>query len=719
MESPLAGRAACDETTETALLAAYRELGCGHPSQCLALLEEVGAADPLGRGLVAVARGMQALERGEAASAEKHFSRAYGLQVPARQVLQQCASFFRGTSSHERAYEAHCLLAQFDAGAFHAYWPQLTAEQRFRYACWAPDAQTMLAATGQGTSAEGAALLRDVLAGVRGPAREGSGMRSAYEALESGLPELAVERAEPYIAQGCRVARGIRAVAQALLARRDADAAASDRLIDEAWLLGNPLPVLLRIVGEHHQARPDGMHRAFECFSLIERVAPGTTLGFWRQLPVLWRLRYAPYLFRVSLLARKPHMYSLRRHKRMIADRFGLAGLAILMGEIAHGEPPAAIARLPVVSLHDHARGQGAAFEIIGAPRLVRMRLPRIIGAMLEAPLEGTSRAVFTCVLKDAVVTGKSNAVVASNALLLDFQGDERERLPAHVDFNFQVLEDGQATVAVLPARPAGPAIPEALKLTGVETSNFGHWTMEYMFQLWACMKHPDFEGVPVVIDAQMPPQHREALEFFAGPGRQVLTVAMGENLSVARLWTCSKVVYWPGGEVQPAPDTERTVIELADADLLARMLLDLQPRLDSVLEEGLPPVKLYLTRNSGQARPLEGRAEVERFFGQRGFTVVDPASLTFANQLRLLRRASAVVLQAGSAVYSLLYCRPGARIGYFPTDDPPALECVHEVFQRLGHKMVAFAPPPGSSEHRPVADFDMLARLLDEMEAM
>jgi hypothetical protein len=445
---------------------------------------------------------------------------------------------------------------------------------------------------------------------------------------------------------------------------------------------------------------------------------PGSTLAFWQGLPAGSRLRYAPYLFRVNLAARRPHMYGLRRHKRMVLERFGLAGLAILMSEMLDHAPPAGLARLPVVGLQAYAQAQGEAYDVIASPRQVLMHLPRIIGAAPRPPLAGESRTFFRCVLKDAVVAGKSNAIAAPQVLLMDFQRDEREQLPSHLDFNFPVLDELDGVATMLDPRPGRQPIPVALKLTGAQTANFGHWTMEYMFQLWACLQQPGFAGVTILIDAQMPPQHREAVEFFAGPGHPILTLRMGEEWPVARLWTCAKVVYWPGGEKTPVPAAAATLFELADAELLAGMIRQLQPRLDSVRVAGDAPARLFLSRAAGQSREMEDRAGLQRFFEGRGYTVIDPAGLSFLDQLRYLRGASTVVVEAGSSVYSLIYGRPGLRIGYFPTYDPPELECIHEVFVKLGHTMLALAPP-GDAGNTQAVDYDMLARLVDEVELL
>jgi hypothetical protein len=720
MESPPVARAAdAEPATETLLLNAYRALHEGRAAQCVAELKgRTAAGGRLAAAMLAAARGVQALVRGDDAGAESCFSDAYRHRAPCAAVLRACAGFFREHGDAERAYEAHCLLAQFEQDAFAAYWPRLTPAQQYRYAPWSPDPQGALRAIAKGVSPAGAALLAAALGKDAGDAVSGGGpLAAACQAIAEGRPQAALQAVDEAAAQ-CVVAHSIRLVAEALAAQQESDAPAAARLMDEAYDLGNPLPVLLRAIAEHYAKEQRHAFRAFECFSLIERMAPGTTLAFWQGLPGDARLRCAPYLFRVNLLARRPHMYGLRRHKRMVVDRFGVAGLAILLNELLHGGPPRSVARWPVLGLQDHALAHAEAYELLGAPRQVSLHLPRIIGADAQAPIEGTSRSFFRCVLKDAVVSGKSNLILVPEGLLFDRQGTEFEQVPAYLEFNFPVLDERDGVAAVLPQEPPLAVLPEALKLTGAQTSNFGHWTMEHMFQLWACLKQPGFDGVPIVIDAQMPAQHREAIEFFA-PGHPIVALGMGEQRQVARLWACSKVVYWPGGEHPVAPEIARRLIELADPDLLAGMLLDLQPQLESAGDDSAPPARLYLTRGAGQSRSLEGRTEVERFFEGRGFTVVNPGQLGFVEQLRHLRRASTVILEAGSSVFSLLYCRPGARIGYFPTYDPPELECLNEIFLRLGHKMLALAPGPGESAGEQRPDIGRLALLADELERL
>jgi hypothetical protein len=45
-----------------------------------------------------------------------------------------------------------------------------------------------------------------------------------------------------------------------------------------------------------------------------------------------------------------------------------------------------------------------------------------------------------------------------------------------------------------------------------VNSYNFGHWLLELLPKVWACLGRPGFKSVPFLIDWQIPPQNVEAL---------------------------------------------------------------------------------------------------------------------------------------------------------------------------------------------------------------
>ena len=72
---------------------------------------------------------------------------------------------------------------------------------------------------------------------------------------------------------------------------------------------------------------------------------------------------------------------------------------------------------------------------------------------------------------------------------------------------------------------------------------------IEFLPRLWAYLQRPGFESGSILIDKQMPPQHREALELFVGPQHPIIVLEPRENVRVERLWCCSMPIYMSVGQ--------------------------------------------------------------------------------------------------------------------------------------------------------------------------
>jgi hypothetical protein len=692
---------------------AYLELAAGHEDACLRLLPEAETG-AVAASMRAVALAAQACGEAQTDIARKHLAEASRLAIPLRALLRCRSALGRSVGMpHDEVYELHCLLAQFDPDAFAHAWTAFNPTERYRYACWAPSVDALRASVRGRAGPLGALLVESVL--TRDSSLEvDPGLALAHQSLLASRPEECLGALDRIQTRECAVVDGLRLVASAQLASQAGDAATATVLFEKAFALGNPLPALLRPLGADAQLRQPAGPRAFECFSLLERIEPGSTLLYWRTLPAAQRLRFAPYLLSANRAAAKPHVYSLARHKRSMAQAWGASGLSILMAE-SFGMPLSEHPRmLPIASLQASAQAHALAFEELAGARDVRLRGPAGPDGSPGAEVRGRSRSLFVCAFADIAVWGKSNVLVAADRILMDHQAAELASLPVHHDFNLPVLGDTGSSALVLPVPPGAPRIAKALSLVGAQTSNFGHWLMEILLPLRTCLRHAALEGIPFLVDAQMPVQHRQALQFLAGGSHPLIELPLGACVFVGELWTFSRLVFWPGGERSPLPLDAWKVAEIADPDLIAGMVKEMQPLLDSIEPAQDAPRRLYLTRRPSQARPLGNRLQVEELMRSRGFAVVDLAAHDFLQQLQHLRAARTVVLEAGSSVFALLFCREGLEIGYFPVSQPTELECLHEVFMRLGHRMVTADPVTSDPT---IADLDAIGRMLAQLE--
>jgi hypothetical protein len=73
-------------------------------------------------------------------------------------------------------------------------------------------------------------------------------------------------------------------------------------------------------------------------------------------------------------------------------------------------------------------------------------------------------------------------------------------------------------------------------------------------------------------------------------------------------------------------------------------------------------PKKFFVTR-TGSVRNLNNMAEVHDFFTRLGWALVQPAELTFAQQIKLFSEAEAICGTVGSGMTNAVFCKPGCQI--------------------------------------------------------
>ncbi|HEY7522031.1 MAG TPA: glycosyltransferase family 61 protein [Candidatus Limnocylindrales bacterium] len=83
----------------------------------------------------------------------------------------------------------------------------------------------------------------------------------------------------------------------------------------------------------------------------------------------------------------------------------------------------------------------------------------------------------------------------------------------------------------------------------------------------------------------------------------------------------------------------------------------------DRIRRHGEGDLKVYLSRDRIAKRPIANEIDVATAFERRGFTVVRPEELSFAEQLELYARASVIAGFAGSQLHNLLFARSGTVV--------------------------------------------------------
>ena len=461
----------------------------------------------------------------------------------------------------------------------------------------------------------------------------------------------------------CIAGRSIRLAALGLLSERHGDLAKAEDCFAEVHELGAPLPVVLRESGRYFK-RTASFDRAYQCYSLAWQSQRELVREFVVGLPARELVRYAPFV-----IGADSSPYRVQPVREALAYELGAGAAAVAFAQMARYEPGFRLASVRIRDLDAYARTDAVEYEELAPARDVVLPPPPVYGRAIGDGLHARSRTFFFCQLDDIVVSYKSSFLLHGSDALFDAQGDEFERFALDLDVDPVVFGPRGREFTALVGRSGerGPALERGFPLTGVGTGNFGHWLLEYLPRVFACLDRPGFASVPLIIDEQMPRQHRQALDWFAGPNHPVVVLSPGESLRVKRLWTCSSIAYLPLGP-RPGQDPADDVVTRPDAlvvdpTALAALLAKVAP-MSASREQRQGPSHVYMARRDNQHRRIVNRREVETWFSAHGFAIVDCSALDFSQQVALARGADVIVGPDGSSNFLTFFARPGTRVG-------------------------------------------------------
>ncbi|MBN7787659.1 DUF563 domain-containing protein, partial [Ponticoccus gilvus] len=218
------------------------------------------------------------------------------------------------------------------------------------------------------------------------------------------------------------------------------------------------------------------------------------------------------------------------------------------------------------------------------------------------------------------------------------------------------------AQVTLRRGAPAqGPGLDRAILGTGCYSHNYFHFLLEVLPRVrLAATRAP--ADTPVVIEDDLPPQCEQALRL-ALPRHPLIRVRRGQSVRVRRLYAAGM-----GSVVNDL---------VAPTDCPPVAALRYHPEVIAGLREmarigqgGDAPERLFLWREFSSRRLRNARALRARLEGL-GFSVVDTAQLSFADQIRLMARARIIVAQSGAQLANLAFAPPGCRVIVLFSDAP------------------------------------------------
>lgn len=284
-------------------------------------------------------------------------------------------------------------------------------------------------------------------------------------------------------------------------------------------------------------------------------------------------------------------------------------------------------------------------------PALDRVSLPKIAERQ-------TFPAITAVLLRNARVTGGTNLTLLRNQIvchdLYDFLRDfTSEELHGRTVID---PKDEHARWRGIDPRPE--SIPSAASFVDACSGNYAHWMTEVLPRVNLFCSDRRFSQVPIIVDDGLHQNLMESLVIVAGDARTVILLPFERTLRVANLHLLSATGYVPFSRRNPrlGGHSHGIFSPFALGTLRTKLI-------DSVGAGGNAwPRQIYIRRNSSARRLVNG-FEIEETLLARGFSIIEPERLSFAEQVQLFSQAETVVGATGAALANLVFCRPSARI--------------------------------------------------------
>jgi Glycosyltransferase 61 len=357
--------------------------------------------------------------------------------------------------------------------------------------------------------------------------------------------------------------------------------------------------------------------------------------------------------------------------------------------------PAVCLEQRRIGGLLDAAKAEARELHIFhqGGERVL-CKPPEIVGPGIAPRIKGVTRTVFAACFENAVAHSRSGAIELGSELCFDIEHDELDSLPVDMGFDPLVFgRDGKKLDAIIDRRAtASIKVDRAWSLMGINSVSFGHWMLEGLLQFVGVLKTLKLEGVPILIDEQMPPQHRESLELIGRGGFPIIEVPRWLRVEARQLWRASNWFYSPHLLLtDQGLDPRHLVMPMSEVADLYRFAAR---RLDEVLALGGHEKQTFIARPSSRHRRIANFSEIEGLLESQGFSLFFPERHPFGEQIRVVRQSRNIVVQSGSAAHSLLLARPGTKACYLSHPAFPMIALFSELMEHVDVEMKIVSGP-------------------------
>ena len=270
-----------------------------------------------------------------------------------------------------------------------------------------------------------------------------------------------------------------------------------------------------------------------------------------------------------------------------------------------------------------------------------------------EYSVECYCGAQYVLAVDDARVSSQSDIVVTPKGVLWDkyYKSSFTKTIPK--DCNLISFSVGQ--VAVVKAKKQISVDGSVISMGGVHSKVWAHFLIMYLPRLYYAAELGLFDNSVTVLLPQYRDGHiRQIVYDFLSGYSNVSIVEMEDGVD----YLCQSMFYIPSFSNATDHSTYCMAIDFLIPHNVVEVLNKyLVERYSSVAHNDKQNKKLYLARR-GNYRCATNWDEIENYFRNEGFEIVEPHKLTLLEKIAAFKNANVIVGPYSSAFTNLLFCK-------------------------------------------------------------
>jgi hypothetical protein len=270
---------------------------------------------------------------------------------------------------------------------------------------------------------------------------------------------------------------------------------------------------------------------------------------------------------------------------------------------------------------------------------------------------ETTMPAIKLFKVRQAIIKGHSDIIFTGSAAIVPHVYLEPDNISFEEHRNFYRVE-GRTLHDLKKAAPPAATYNRAISLVGATSFNWAHFLTEILPKIYLYREHFGNRRVHVIIDRDLPETINQCLVETMPERWRVVQIGIDQTIRIKTGFFISSLGCAPFEYRDP------TMVKYEDSVFCENALRLVREKLIPPAEKrAKAPEFLYVRRPKGSIRPMAASDELDALMRRFGFTIIEPATHSFREQVELFSNARVVIGQGGAGLMNTLFSPAGCKI--------------------------------------------------------